>query len=336
MSTLAPPRPSPRTTASAGLRGPARLVVRQHRRAFQLLILLTALTAAGLVAVALWAGHDADVFARTGCRVDTVTTDACTRSTRAYDDSQYRLNHSLSVVALLTAVLSAAYGAFMAGPALARELESGTHRLAWTQSVSPARWLTAKLAVPAALTVACTLVLTTVCTWFSTRGTLHPLYWHDTSVYGTTGVYPFAQALCGLALGTLAGLLLRRAFAAMALAAAAQGIAVHVLQNVRGHLWPVVHGPYALARSNPFPRDAWMTEVGYLTGTGERLPMGTCFPIRGKFGDCLDSLGVTRRYADYHPKSHYWPLQLVESGILLAVAALAVYAAHRLLRRLHA
>ncbi|MEZ0160894.1 ABC transporter permease, partial [Streptomyces griseorubens] len=34
-----------------------------------------------------------------------------------------------------------------------------------------------------------------------------------------------------------------------------------------------------------------------------------------------------------HPASHYWPLQLVATGILLAVAGLLTYAAFRVLRR---
>jgi hypothetical protein len=34
-----------------------------------------------------------------------------------------------------------------------------------------------------------------------------------------------------------------------------------------------------------------------------------------------------------HPASHFWPLQLVETGIVLAVAALATAAAFALLRR---
>lgn len=38
-------------------------------------------------------------------------------------------------------------GAFVAGPVIAREMESGTHKLAWTQSMSPARWLLSKLTV---------------------------------------------------------------------------------------------------------------------------------------------------------------------------------------------
>lgn len=332
MSTLTPPRPAVR--AYAGLRGPARLVIRQHRRAFQLLILLTVLAVTGLVAVALWAGHDADAFARTGCHVDTVTTERCAQATREYIDGQFRLNHTQAVAALLLALLSAAYGAFMAGPAIGRELESGTHRLAWTQSVSPARWLTAKLAVPATLIVACTLVLTATCTWFSTRNEFNPAPWYDGGVYGTTGTLPVAQALSGLALGTLAGLLLRRTFASMAVAVAVQGIALQGLHTVRDHLWPVAHRSYSLTGSNS--GSMWVLDTGFRTGNGERLPRSSCFPTHEDTRACLNALGVTGRYVDYHPESHHWPLQLVESGILLVAAAVAVYASYRLLRRLHA
>lgn len=34
-----------------------------------------------------------------------------------------------------------------------------------------------------------------------------------------------------------------------------------------------------------------------------------------------------------HPASHYWPLQLVETGIVLALTALACWACFALLRR---
>ncbi|MEU6015011.1 hypothetical protein ABZ826_13465 [Streptomyces sp. NPDC047515] len=52
---------------------------------------------------------------------------------------------------------------------------------------------------------------------------------------------------------------------------------------------------------------------------------------------CLADKDITLRYlVDYHPASHFWPLQLVETGILLALAALAVALAFRVLRRRHA
>lgn len=42
---------------------------------------------------------------------------------------------------------------------------------------------------------------------------------------------------------------------------------------------------------------------------------------------------ITAHYLDYHPASHFWPVQLVETGILLALAALALTLAFRVLRR---
>ena len=38
-------------------------------------------------------------------------------------------------------------GMFWAAPLVSREYEAGTHRLAWTQSVSPLRWITTKIAL---------------------------------------------------------------------------------------------------------------------------------------------------------------------------------------------
>lgn len=198
MSTLAPPRPAPpgRATASTGLRGPARLVVRQHLRAFQLLILLTVLAVAGLVAVALWVGHDAAAFARTGCQVGSNTpTHACAQSVGDYLGSQQHLRTARSWVELLLVLLPAVYGAFMAGPAIGRELESGTHRLAWTQSVSPARWLTAKLAVPTAAAVAATLVLTGITAWAAGQSEEYNEGWYFDGVRSASRCSPRLRPL---------------------------------------------------------------------------------------------------------------------------------------------
>ncbi|WP_328720817.1 hypothetical protein OHT52_16025 [Streptomyces sp. NBC_00247] len=339
MSTLAPPRPAPpgRATASTGLRGPARLVVRQHLRAFQLLILLTVLAVAGLVAVALWVGHDAAAFARTGCQVGSNTpTHACAQSVGDYLGSQQHLRTARSWVELLLVLLPAVYGAFMAGPAIGRELESGTHRLAWTQSVSPARWLTAKLAVPTAAAVAATLVLTGITAWAAGQSEEYNEGWYFDGVRSASGVLPLAYALFGLAVGTFTGLLLRRTLASIAVTVVAHGIVAYGLSRGRARLWPTVTATYGTSENSDFHADRWVTGWGYLTSTGERLSGDTCAGPARESDPCMDALGVTQRYVDYHPESHRWPLQLVESGILLAAAALAVYLAYRLLRRLHA
>ena len=48
---------------------------------------------------------------------------------------------------LLLLVVPAIIGIFWGAPLVARELETGTYRLAWTQSVTRTRWLAVKLAV---------------------------------------------------------------------------------------------------------------------------------------------------------------------------------------------
>jgi len=78
-----------------------------------------------------------------------------------------------------------------------------------------------------------------------------------------------------------------------------------------------------------------------VTAGGDLFPVQTCVDDSLDFEACLAGHDGLQNYIHYHPASHYWPLQLVETGILLALAALAVFAvfavfaAFRVLRRLH-
>ena len=47
----------------------------------------------------------------------------------------------------MVALAPAVIGAFWGAPLVARELEAGTHRLVWNQSVTRTRWLATKLGV---------------------------------------------------------------------------------------------------------------------------------------------------------------------------------------------
>lgn len=42
---------------------------------------------------------------------------------------------------------------------------------------------------------------------------------------------------------------------------------------------------------------------------------------------------MTGFFSTYHPASHFWPLQLMETGIVLAITATATTTAFVLLRR---
>ncbi|QES46036.1 hypothetical protein DEJ49_16725 [Streptomyces venezuelae] len=225
-------------------------------------------------------------------------------------------------------------GAFVAGPIVAKDLESGTYTWAWTQSVTPARWLAARLAVVAALVVSGVVLFTAVQRWAWTTGPeleYGRAAWYERAMYGSLGTVGIGYALLGLAVGALAGLLLRRVLLAMAAAAAVTLGAVVLLPLARHHLWATETATWAPTYPQATPNFGLPVERGMLTADGKRLPESLCWGPDPKA--CIAEHHVTGWYSDFHPSSHFWPLQLVETGILLALAAAVTYAAFRILRR---
>lgn len=227
---------------------------------------------------------------------------------------------------LFTPVLVAAWAG---GSLIGRELENGTAALAWTQSVTPAHWLAAKLAVPAVVVTAGTTLLTVLSrVLWSAETELRDETWfrdtYDPTVYLTNGPVAVALPLLALALGALAGLALRRALPAIAVAAAAVVGAVVAMDWLRPHLWPVK----TLIGRDEIPHwTGTAVEQGVVTATGEHVPKTDCYDGACAGGD------VVGYYVDFHPASHFWPLQWVETGVLLALATLVTAACFALLRR---
>ncbi|MEU8670825.1 ABC transporter permease [Streptomyces anulatus] len=332
MSTLTPPKPDTVTAAPAALRGPVRVLLRMHRKALWAGAALLALGIGIVVALRLWMASSKVLCAdgdTTPCGDDIYV------SSYAHTSAESFLVNGGTVLILLAALI----GVFVAGPLIARELESGTFRLAWAQSVSPAHWLAARLAVPAALTVTGLTVLVVVLRWGlwalragpSTPG----LRWYASGVFPGTGPAILGYALLAVAVGALCAVLVRRTVLSMSLSAlvlAAVGIG---LSTRRYLLWPAVlrqgEGPKLLRDSD------WHLEGGMLTASGSKVYWRDCYhagSVEG-YDACMRDRGGVTPFAEVHPASHYWPLQLVETGILLALAALAVFAAFRVLRRLH-
>ncbi|MGV9645998.1 ABC transporter permease [Streptomyces sp. NPDC003333] len=229
----------------------------------------------------------------------------------------------IGIVPFLTAAWA---GAVLIG----RELETGTARLAWTQSVSPARWLAAKLAVPAGLLVAGMLVLTLLHRLVfgsdsALRETIGASDWYRSPAYEANGTLAAAYALLGLAVGALAGLLLRRAVPALGTAVLALGALTIVLGDLRPYLWPV-----KTLTGTEYPEwPGMVVDDGALTSSGARVSDPICVDDTR----CLAEHDIVGYYRDFHPASHFWPLQLVETGIVLALAAVAVLVSFRLLNR---
>ncbi|MGC5401836.1 hypothetical protein ACPXCP_39620 [Streptomyces sp. DT20] len=321
--------------STLALRGPARVVVLQHRRVLWITGAL-ALVGIVLMGVAWWVtSAAATTFDGTGCSVRH-TVHGCGIAVRHFLSVELYFNHLLGYAGAAMMVLPAAFGVFVAGPMIGRELEDGTYRLSWSQSVSPARWLTAKLAVPAVLTVAGVSVLSAVYgwAWFRARGTNYPVQWFEPQVYGAMGPAPVGYALLCLALGALAAVLVRRTLPAMAVTAAAYAAVVVVMNAVRGSLWPMRTDTTALGREIRYPSAASDVSVGWMTGGGTRLGDTTCSGA-ADVDACMARHGAVSQYVDYHPTSHFWPLQLIETGILLVLTAVAVALAFRVLRRSH-
>jgi hypothetical protein len=186
-----------------------------------------------------------------------------------------------------------AVAAWSAGALIGRELESGTARLVWTQDVSPMRWLAAKLAVPALVLIAGGALFVPVFRWaWSAHRDLMGDSWGFADVFAARGPLVVAYGLCALAVGALTALVVRRSLPATAIAVAAVIVLNRYVEKYRDEYWPTVDSD-----GRELPATVW------------QLGNGT-----------------------YHPQSHFWPLHLVETGIVLTVAALATLAAFLLLR----
>ncbi|MGW7386527.1 ABC transporter permease [Streptomyces sp. NPDC054794] len=235
---------------------------------------------------------------------------------------------SAQLLAWLPCGIAACAGAALIG----RELEHGTVAMAWTQSVSPVRWLAAKLAVPAVALLGGTAALTLMFRWVWVSGPNGGDNRWNSEYFHAAGTVGPAYVLLGLALGALAALLTRRTLPAMGLAVVGIGLAYHLGDRARSSLWPAseVRGPWDSALNH-----VDQLELGMITKSGEHVSGLDCSDqaVPGNVSTCLSDHGAVDFYAKIHPTSHYWPIQLVEAGIVLALAAAAAAAAFWVLRR---
>ncbi|MFE1826906.1 ABC transporter permease [Streptomyces yangpuensis] len=256
----------------------------------------------------------------------------------AYDQPaiiRYKEVYSVTTFAVL--VLPFLVAAWAGATLTSRELETGTAQLTWAQSVSPVHWLTAKLALPATLVVAGTGLVAALhhLAWSAGEGRIDTAKsWSDFPTFYSGGPLTVALALLGLVVGVLAGLLWRRSLPALGTSVVVTTGVFAVVHTVLPHLWPSVTQVRYRAQGAPSGTGIVVDE-GILTSTGARLPNPYCggpdFPDCRATYDKLDAVG---HYRDFHPLSHYWPLQLMATALTCAVVAVLVLAAYRVLKSL--
>ena len=179
--------------------------------------LQAAIGAAGVlivaVAVAITGPHLVDLYNSTiaTCRA---RGDCATAVTNLVHTDRF-LQRAITV---LLFVVGALIGIFWGAPLIARELETGTFRLAWTQSVTRTRWLGSKLALVGGSAIIATGLLSLMVTWW-----FHPIDRANANrfasiVFDTRDVVPIGYAAFAFTLGVTAGVLTRRTLPAMATA----------------------------------------------------------------------------------------------------------------------
>ena len=144
---------------------------------------------------------------------------------------------------VVVAAVPALVGAFWGAPMVARELEAGTHRLVWNQSITRTRWLTTKLAVTTLVAAVAVGALTLAVTWWAdpidgvvsrARGGLPELL---TPVsFAMRGVVPVAYTVFAVVLGVTLGAVLRRSLPAMGVT-----LALYVAVQVAVPIWVRPH-----------------------------------------------------------------------------------------------
>jgi ABC-type transport system involved in multi-copper enzyme maturation permease subunit len=87
------------------------------------------------------------------------------RAVRDITQLPSRYGQTMLFLAAGFGLVPALIGAFWGAPLVARELENGTHRLAWNQSVPRRRWLAVKLTVLGLAAMAVAGTLSTLLTW---------------------------------------------------------------------------------------------------------------------------------------------------------------------------
>jgi hypothetical protein len=211
-------------------------------------------------------------------------------------------------LAVLVVVTPGVLGLFWGAPLVAGELEAGTFRLAWTQSVTRTRWLAVRAGLAVLASMAVAGILSLIVTWWA-----GPFDRAGGNLFGTfdqRDLVPVGYAAFAAALGVTAGLLMRRTLPAMAVTLVAF---VAARLTVAGWLRPVLLAPTHLVRAlNPV-----------ITGYGSSVSGLSIFAVLVAAGPtaALEPAPPDLPNA-YQPAAHYWPVQELELAVFLGAAVI--------------
>lgn len=210
-------------------------------------------------------------------------------------------------------VLPALTGAFIGCPLVAREIENGTHRLAWTQGVTRLRWLVVKMTlvfVPVLVIPAVVGILEAVL--INQMGS-RPNHW---AVFDQHAPMTVASTLFALALGVAVGAVIGRSIPAMAVTLVLFVIVRIGLAELGrpNYVAPVAFTTHDLNTfSSPpvgFPDAWWVDQASQYDAGGHLLSSGFKYSTQAAYA-----------VQHYQPGDRFWQFQTIESAILTVLAA---------------
>ena len=259
----------------------------------------------------------------------------------------FRGDGALFDLVVLTGAVPLLFGLFWGAPLVAREVEAGTHLLAWTQGVTRKRWLSSQVGWTVLAAALWGSAISALVTWWNSS--LHEIRF-EPQHFDVSGLVPVAYSIFAVSLGIAAGALIRRVMPTLAVTVAGfVGLRVVVENYLRPHFMPAVTGTAPLAAGTPTPSPGdWVVSSGVIDPAGHvsdgiRISLDALpAPCRGIFpgpavkGDpllqCLGTHGY-RTVFSYQPAGRYWAFQGIEAAIFVALAALLVLVAFRLVAR---
>jgi hypothetical protein len=317
------------------------VTLRQHRAQFLAGLGLCIL----LLLVLLWTGLGLH------STYDSLGIGSCLKAVPARDCSNLERQLSVQYSGLqffypLCLLFPALLGIFWGAPLIAREVELGTNRLAWTQSVSRTRWILTKVVILCAAAVGLAAAFAAALWWW-----IDPLASGYQSgrfgfgVFDLQGIAPVAYTLFAVALGVAIGVVLQRTAAAMvATLVGFAGIRLAVELLLRPYYQPAVNGSYSFfskgVTQGP-PDGSWILTDDTVTASGISVSAGgghgfssdllqkVCPTVNGVAGSggpsdtqmnqCVLQQGI-HYIATYQPPDRFWLFQGVEAGLFITLA----------------
>ena len=246
-------------------------------------------------------------------------------------------------VSSLTYALPVLLGMFLGAPALARELDTGTYRFAWTQGAGRTRWAVSTLVLPALLLVAATAAFTAIFYWY------YRPFLADGQVsemlplgFPLLGVAFAAWTLLAYSAAAFLGTLFRRTVPAMAVTLVVYiALAMATAIAIRPHYaTPVTIKGWDNGGGAGWVISSWVKAPnGHVLSRAAQDSLYQHVPASVQnssspdaFTNWLTQHGYTT-WQSVQPDSRFWQFQLTEGAWLLVVSSLLIAATVWLVRR---